>query len=475
MTDEPDTFIGERVRQIRARRGISQQVLADRAGVSRSVIAKYETGLRPVDSRRTLLALAGALGYTLGDLTGSEDRIDPSTSTFHRSVADIETALWTQGNVTDTRAPRTLDDLAATVEHASRLRHAGDYAALGPLLPDLLTDAYRLTEDGNAQSWDLLATAAYGVSSVLRQRGHDALAWTAVQESERAAERADSLAPVAAAQFLKSQILAARPGALTAASTTATRVADRLTSDARTRGELETVGMARLQAGFAETLAGGDAAPHLEEAAELADRLAEAPAGHSSARNRTFGAANVALWRMSSAVERREPGEALRIAETLNPAALPNGVRHAQFFVELGRAHAMKRNHRAALHALLRGAVVPAETVRVARVAFEKDLPPAAIRYCSPYDDQARTGTKRDASWNGYKVHLTETCESETPHLITQVTTTPAPVPDMAMTAAIHTSLAERDLLPAVHLVDAGYVDADLLITTVREHGVDTS
>ncbi|WP_433665190.1 IS1182 family transposase [Nocardia sp. CA-128927] len=103
----------------------------------------------------------------------------------------------------------------------------------------------------------------------------------------------------------------------------------------------------------------------------------------------------------------------------------------------------------------------------------KKDLPPAAIRYCSPYDEQARTGTKRDTSWNGYKVHLTETCEPDAPHLITQVATTPAPVPDMAMTAAIHTSLAERDLLPDVHLVDAGYVDADLLVATQQQHGVE--
>jgi hypothetical protein len=55
----------------------------------------------------------------------------------------------------------------------------------------------------------------------------------------------------------------------------------------------------------------------------------------------------------------------------------------------------------------------------------KKDLPPAAIRHCSPYDPQARTGTKRDTSWNGYKVHLTETCEPDAPHLITQVATTP--------------------------------------------------
>lgn len=103
----------------------------------------------------------------------------------------------------------------------------------------------------------------------------------------------------------------------------------------------------------------------------------------------------------------------------------------------------------------------------------KKDLPPAALRFCSPYDPHARTGTKRDASWNGYKIHLTETCEPHAPHLITNVTTTLAPVPDMAMTADIHTGLARRELLPEVHLVDAGYIDAEHLVTSPEKHGVE--
>jgi hypothetical protein len=131
------------------------------------------------------------------------------------------------------------------------------------------------------------------------------------------------------------------------------------------RGELETVGMARLQAGFAETLAGGgDAQPHLDEAAELAGRLADAPTGPSTARNKTFGPANVALWQLTSAVERREPGEALRLAETLDPTDLPKGSRHALYFVETGRAYAMKRDQRAALHALLRAEHAAPQHVR---------------------------------------------------------------------------------------------------------------
>jgi transposase len=42
----------------------------------------------------------------------------------------------------------------------------------------------------------------------------------------------------------------------------------------------------------------------------------------------------------------------------------------------------------------------------------------------SPYEAEARYATKRTTSWVGYKVHLTETCEDDRPHLITDVGTT---------------------------------------------------
>jgi hypothetical protein len=53
-------------------------------------------------------------------------------------------------------------------------------------------------------------------------------------------------------------------------------------------------------------------------------------------------------------------------------------------------------------------------------------------------------------------VHLTETCEKDSPHLITHVETTSAPVSDDARTALIHEDLKRKDLLPEQHSVDTG-------------------
>jgi transposase len=102
-----------------------------------------------------------------------------------------------------------------------------------------------------------------------------------------------------------------------------------------------------------------------------------------------------------------------------------------------------------------------------------KDRVPAAELIASPYDADARYSTKRDLQWVGYKVHLTETCDDDQPHLITQVLTTPATTPDCVMGPAIQHDLAKRNLLPGTHLLDSGYVDAELLVTAQTRHQVD--
>jgi IS5 family transposase len=122
------------------------------------------------------------------------------------------------------------------------------------------------------------------------------------------------------------------------------------------------------------------------------------------------------------------------------------------------------------------------------REAQVEGLPPGRSRITSPYDLDARWGVKRDTFWNGYKVHVTETCGTSggssdgpgadddeavaPPHLITNVETTDATVPDNQMTAPIHARLAERHLLPDEHLVDSGYPSAELLVTSQAEFGI---
>lgn len=101
------------------------------------------------------------------------------------------------------------------------------------------------------------------------------------------------------------------------------------------------------------------------------------------------------------------------------------------------------------------------------------ELARAATAIESPYDIEARHSNKRGFSWTGYKVHLSETCDAGLPRLITDVHTTVATTQDVACTAEIQASLSNKNLLPSRHFVDAGYVDAGLLVESTEKYQVE--
>ena len=102
-----------------------------------------------------------------------------------------------------------------------------------------------------------------------------------------------------------------------------------------------------------------------------------------------------------------------------------------------------------------------------------KEMPPVREWIRSPFDPEARYGKKRSRHWIGYKVHLTETCDDDRPHLITQVETRPAIEQDNEATADIQNQLVKSELCPQQHLVDAGYVSAKLILESRENHGID--
>ena len=105
--------------------------------------------------------------------------------------------------------------------------------------------------------------------------------------------------------------------------------------------------------------------------------------------------------------------------------------------------------------------------------APEDGIPPAARFVSSPHDTDAHLAKKGTVGWTGYKVHLTETCEDDAPNLVTHGETTPAPIADGEVTPRVHRALRARDRLPRVHLVDTGFLDAELLVASRRDFGVE--
>jgi transposase len=99
-----------------------------------------------------------------------------------------------------------------------------------------------------------------------------------------------------------------------------------------------------------------------------------------------------------------------------------------------------------------------------------EELGPSAQRFNSPYDVEAHHSVKRTQGWDGYKVHLTETCDVDTPNVITHVLTTSAVVADVECTQVIEKALIAKGMQPGEHVVDGAYVSAALFISS-RERG----
>jgi len=90
-------------------------------------------------------------------------------------------------------------------------------------------------------------------------------------------------------------------------------------------------------------------------------------------------------------------------------------------------------------------------------------IDPGAEHIDTPHDVDARWSSKRTTQWSGYKVHLSETCQDDLPHLIVAVHTTAATGSDIPALADVHTRLDVNRATPGEHYLDEGYVTAEAI------------
>lgn len=89
-----DRTIGRRLGEVRAWRGLSLRAAAELAGFSASYLSMIERGLRPVDKRSTLEALANALRVAPSELTGTPyPPTDTASSEAHAAISALRRAL----------------------------------------------------------------------------------------------------------------------------------------------------------------------------------------------------------------------------------------------------------------------------------------------------------------------------------------------------------------------------------------------
>ena len=107
------------------------------------------------------------------------------------------------------------------------------------------------------------------------------------------------------------------------------------------------------------------------------------------------------------------------------------------------------------------------------RYLTQRELSSVSEAVESPYDAEARYRKRAGKNWVGYLVHLSETCDEGSPHLLTNTYTTTASVHEARCTEQIQQNLIDKGLPPGKHLVDSAYVDAELLVNSRQEQGIN--
>lgn len=340
--DRESVDIGRRARMIRKRRGLSLEVVAGLAGITKGYLSMLENGQRGFQRRGLIEDLASALGCSVADLTGQPYLPgDRATAEAQLVIAEITPLLY-EDSVPDLPA-RPVDQLARQAAQANTHCDEARIALAGRQLGALLTELQIHAASGTRATRHTALTAlvesyvvAFGVARAL---GHPQLAVQAMRRGQTASAQ---LADPALAGFAGLALAGAfsRLGARHTATTVLDQARAIVEPDANPAGpdvrSAEALGMTHLLAAqlASRDQRSGQAQTHLSEATDLARRT-----GERNTLNWHFGPANVAAWSLAISVEQ---GNGTAHAEQLD-AELPHAAsagRRSRLHLDLARGYA---------------------------------------------------------------------------------------------------------------------------------------
>jgi transcriptional regulator with XRE-family HTH domain len=339
-----DAALGQRLHALRLWRGMTLAEVGDLAGFSAAYISMVERGLRTMNSRSGISALAAALRVSETDLVaGPHLTGDHLQSAPHASIPALRMALQTNSlKEPAVDRARPLDDLAGAVRGTLEpLRRACDYTALGAMLPDVLDELHYHAAEPKDEATERLALesvveACTCAAFMAKRLNYDDLAHLAAQRAQEASEKLGEPLVEGKARFVSAHT---RPPSrsLDRNLAAAERAATLMKPHARNSAGLQVLGMLNLTAALAAAmLRQGDVARGwLGEASVLAGRVKDNP----HANWQSFSATNVGVWRVAAEVELGETGAAIR--ELANQVAVDKlggrSSRRADFFVDVAR------------------------------------------------------------------------------------------------------------------------------------------
>ena len=355
MVDAEDaSAIGARARKIRSRRGLSLDVVAGLAGISKSYLGMLEHGQRGFNRRGLIEDLAVALGCSVVDLTGQPYLPPDRESALAKVViAQIERGLneATLDDVPDLQ-PRTLDALDEWARSAMELRDTASYRSSGEGIDEALIElqVHLATSDGRQRprAAELLTQVAYHAFVLATTFGYMHLAQLAAQRSFEAARIAERPELEAFAMFARAPSVARTGG-----RQRAVRMLDRALDDAQQLTAIrdgntlgaETFGLLHLMgAHFAARDSDADAAAdRLDEASRIAQLT-----GERNGLQQHFGPTNVNVWRVAIGAELGQgPAVAERVErEPIDLNTLGSKDRIAALHFDLARSWAQAEGDR---------------------------------------------------------------------------------------------------------------------------------
>ncbi|MGP4029681.1 helix-turn-helix domain-containing protein [Actinomadura sp. 3N407] len=335
--------IGARLRALRRWRGMTLAQLGGQAELSVSFLSMAERGLRTLDRRSHITALANALRVSETELTGGPhlgtDRVQ---SDPHLCVPALRSALMTNalgyGLVDQTRP---LPELTTEVRAMEKLRRDDDYTKMGTQLPAVLDELYSYVADPADEAAQrtalyLLLDATHYASIICKNLSYPDLAHGASERGLAVALMLDDPVAIGKAHF-PLVLNTPREGAWNRVVTLAERAANQLEPHARDGEGLQVLGMLALNAALAAAAVNDAdrAESWLDQAGQLARHVPDDPASAWQQFSRT----NVAVWRITVGVEAGLRGGAVyELAQKVDKAKLVKlPYRMAGFLSDTGR------------------------------------------------------------------------------------------------------------------------------------------
>lgn len=364
---EPST-IGRNLRRLRTDRGLSQEGLAEAAGVSVHVISKLEQGRRVTARLTTLTRIANGLDVDLGELVDRRDRMkndrDGGSVLAVRDVL-LSPAVLPGLDRDDDGEPTPVDHLEQSVAEGWRRYRAGQFGESLAMLPGIIGEA-RLTYSilGTVAIWPL-AGAYELASSLMTQIGRTDLGIIASERAITTAYNGDDRLLWASVHATYSWTLF-HQGRYREAEDLVVDMAQRVDpSFNSSEMELAVWGNLLLNAVCSTVAQERDPGEYLRLAAAGAARLARPVEAYHQV---PFSPAAVAMQETYGYAALTQPDKALRATKRIGPDDL-RGIVRGSHLMDIARAHLDSGHRRTAARTLLEAREVSPVWFRHQRVA----------------------------------------------------------------------------------------------------------